>query len=131
MDSDLYRDRMTVEAEKMERKFPSFDFYVAYGQVTLVRGYLSTSYGNEYYVKIAIPERYPYTLPKIYLPYHTIERGCPHTFSDGNICVMRSDQWTSSLSLAFLVAKTALWLNKYDSWKRGGRRRWPGKGQPH
>jgi ubiquitin-protein ligase len=129
--SELSRPRMTVEKEKMAEQFPSFKFYGSFGKVTSVKGYLKTNLKNRYYVKIKISDRYPYVMPKIYLPNERIDSSCPHLYKDNDICVMKSEQWTSSFSLAFMVAKTAIWLNKYDLWKRNGRGRWPGKGQRH
>lgn len=131
MGSDLGRPRMTVEREKMASHFPSFDFYGSHNKVSSVKGYLSTSYGNSYFVRIDIPGAYPYNLPEISLPYESIPSGCPHMFPENRICVMKIDQWSTTLSLAFLVAKAAIWLNKYDSWKGRGQTRWPGKGQSH
>ncbi len=131
MGSDINRSRWAVESEKLKSQFPGFNFYTLDGRISSVKGKLTTNFGNTYHVKINIPEGYPYILPEIELPYHSIDPGCPHKYSDGRICVMRSAQWSTSLSLAFLVAKTAIWLNKYDLWKYKGKRRWPGKGQSH
>lgn len=126
---DLLRPRMTVEREKLMLHFPQFSFYGVNGQPSSVQGNLSTSYGNSYSVRISIPAHYPYELPEVTLPYHTISSGCPHTFVNGKICIMKSAQWTSTFSLAFVVAKTAVWLNKYDYWRMHGK--WPGKQQRH
>lgn len=127
--SDISRPRMTVEKEKMARKFPKFKFYGHGGKITSVQGYLKTNYGKYYYVRIEIPDRYPYVMPRIFLPNETIDKSCRHVFTEGNICVMKSEQWSSTLSLAFIVGKTAVWLNKYDTWKRGGMELWPGTDQ--
>jgi ubiquitin-protein ligase len=128
---DLSRPRWAVEREKMKAKFPGFSFFASDGKVSSVQGYLSTSYGNTYYVKVEVSSGYPYDLPRVNLPYETLDPKCPHRFTSGAVCIMKSDQWTSSFSLAFVVAKAAIWLNKYDSWKRNGKVRWPGKEQPH
>lgn len=129
--SDLLRPRMSVEQEKMRLHFPSFSFYATSGRITSVQGVISTSYGYSYTVKISIGENYPYELPTVELPFHTLDASCPHKYSSDDICIMRKVQWSSSLSLALVVAKAAIWLNKYDSWKKNGRRSWPGKGQSH
>ena len=127
--TDLSRPRMTVEKEKLYASCSGFSFYSTASRISSIKGYLSTSYGHRYYVKIKIPENYPYNMPSIWLPYENLDSSCGHLYSDGSICIMKSDQWSTTLSLAFLVKKTAVWLNKYDSWKRNGRRRWPGKDQ--
>ncbi len=129
MGNDLSRPRMAVEKEKLVAQFPGFRFYASNGRVSSIQGVLSTSYGNAYNVKIEISPGYPYELPTVWLPNVTVDSECPHRFSGGSLCVMRSDQWSTTFSLAFMVAKTALWLNKYDSWQRGGKRQWPGKDQ--
>jgi len=126
---DLINPRMAVESKKMNKFFPQIRFYASGGTVTSVQGYLKTSYGNSYYIKIAISSEYPYEKPTITLPNTTIKAGCPHKFVNDTICVMKAEQWSSTYSLAFMVAKTALWVNKYDLWQRKGY--WAGKGQPH
>ncbi len=125
--SDLNRPRFTVEREKMQRTFPSFSFYGSEGTINSVRGYLSTRYGNKYYIKMNIPSSYPHNLPTIWAPNDNL--GGPHVYTGGNLCVMKSEQWTSIYSLAFMVARSAVWLNKYDIWRRDGR--WPGNEQQH
>ena len=129
MGADLSRPRMAVESEKIKRYFPDFAFKGSKGTVTSVEGYLKTADGNYYYVKIEVPEDYPYTMPRIKLPETAIDSACPHRYSSGNLCVMKPEQWSSSYSLAFMVAKAAIWINKYDVWKRTGR--WAGKQQEH
>jgi hypothetical protein len=127
---DLRRDRWAVEQEKVRAKFPGFRFYAARsGQIVSVKGNLYTSYGNTYLVKIVIPQRYPYEMPAVSLVNHTLEPDCPHKFLSGNICLMKSEQWSTVMSIALIIAKTAKWLHKYDYWKRHGT--WPGREQEH
>lgn len=128
--TDLDRPRWTVEQEKIHRKFSGFTIRVAKEgtRVTSVVGTLQTSYGNSYKIKISIPENYPYQIPSVSLD-HKLESYCPHKFTNDSICLMKSEQWSSSYSIAFIISKTAVWLNKYDYWKRNGS--WPGKAQEH
>lgn len=126
--TDLSRPRMAVEREKMAILFPGFKFYGSSEKINSVKGYLNTNFDNRYYVKIEISDRYPYEIPKIVLPNNTLDHSSPHTYGDKEICVMKPDRWTSTFSLAFMVAKAAIWLNKYDHWKSNGRDEWPGKG---
>lgn len=130
LDSDLSRPRMAVEKEKMRQFFPGFDFYATGSNITSVQGTISTSYGNSYYLKVIIGSNYPYNLPTVILPRTTLDSG-PHQYKNDELCIMKSEQWSSTLSLTCIVAKAAVWLNKYDSWKRNGKKNWPGKGQKH
>jgi ubiquitin-protein ligase len=126
--SDLSRPRFTVEREKMRAFFPGFSFYSnSDGRITSAKGYLRTNYGNSYYVRVEVPQDYPYSIPIIWLPNYSLDPCCPHIYKAGNICAMKSEQWSSSYSLAFTVARAAVWLNKYDIWCQTGR--WPGKDQ--
>lgn len=129
LDTDLQRPRWTVEQEKVHEKFTSFCFYASGDRITSVAGTLYTSYGNPYHVKISIPNNYPLKMPSVSLPGHRLEWNCPHKFTNDNICLMKSEQWSSLYSLAFVITKTAIWLNKYDYWKRNGS--WPGNEQAH
>ena len=127
MGSDFSRQRFAVEKEKMSNSFPGFSFYVSGGEYTSVKGYLKTNYQNRYYVKINIPSGYPHSIPKIWIEDGYINSSCPHRYNSGNLCVMKTEQWTSVYSLAFMVARAAIWLNKYDIWNQSGR--WPGNDQ--
>lgn len=127
MGPDLSRPRFTVEREKMEDHFPDFSFYSSGGRVTSVKGYLRTNYSNSYYARVEVPDSYPHSIPKVWILTGYINANSPHVYKGGNICVMKSEQWSSVYSLAFMVARTAVWLNKYDIWSQTGR--WPGKDQ--
>src|SRR5208283_4319271 len=51
----------------------------------------------------------------------------PHIYTNGNLCVMKSDQWRPFMSVAFLVGKSALWLHKYEIYR--DKKIWPGAEQ--
>lgn len=126
---ELRRPRMAVEREKLTKKFPQFDFYSHGSQDTVshIKGILTTKRGTLYIVQVNIPAGYPYHLPKITLPGHAFTPRCPHLYNDGSLCLMMNDQWTSTLSLSFVIAKTAVWLDKYEYWDNFGV--WPGPSQ--
>lgn len=124
---DLNRDRMAVEREKMRRRFPRFAFLGVGATITAVEGPLRTNEGTRYTVRIEVPGSYPYSIPTVRAKTGSIKQSCPHVYADGSLCLMRSAQWSSTYSLAFLVVKTAVWLNKYDRWIATGR--WPGRDQ--
>lgn len=125
--SELFQPRMKVEKEKLEMHFPDFIFYGTGNKVTSIKGPLTTNFNNTYEVRISILDSYPYEIPIVKLIGHQIEGDCEHLYYAGNICIMRSENWSSTYSLAFVVARTALWLNKYDLWRRNGKERWPGR----
>jgi len=128
MGSDLSRPRMTVENEKVNQFFPQFGFYGSGGNVSAVEGVLQPEF-NSYYVRVELSSDYPYSMPKIWLLSTSLPSNCPHQYSDGSICVMKPEQWSSTYSLAFMIAKTALWINKFEYWQSN--HYWPGKEQLH
>jgi len=120
--------RWYYEREKL-RFFPSFALLGANGQVTAAEGALDTQNNNTYGIRIVL-DNYPYALPKVFPKAWTFHPDVPHRFNDGSLCIMRSAQWLQHFTVALVVAKTALWLGKYEIWKRNGHN-WPGLGQKH
>ena len=125
---EMQWNRWYYEREKL-RLFSSFVLLGTSGAITAAEGALDTQYGNTYGIRIEL-FNYPHALPKVYPKGWTIQPEVAHRFTDGSICIMRSDQWRKHFSVALVVAKTAIWLNKYEIWKRNGHR-WPGLEQKH
>ena len=111
------------------RLFPAFALLGSNGQITAAEGAIDTQNRNTYGIRIVL-ERYPYALPRIFPRGWTFCPGVPHIYLDGSLCIMRSDQWRRHFTVALVVAKTAIWLGKYEIWKRNGHV-WPGLGQAH
>ena len=123
------QSRWYYEQEKL-RLFPAFALLRGgNGTISAAEGALDTQYNNTYGIRITLLN-YPYALPKIYPKGWDVHPRCPHTFKGGLLCIMRSDQWRKHFTIALVVTKTAIWLNKYELWKRNGHR-WPGLGQSH
>ncbi len=125
-DHEMVSDRFEIETEKIKSHFPRFTCFCANGRIIHAEGDVVTSYGNTYRIKIEVPQEYPYSPPRILLVNDREIKGSPHRYIDGSLCVMNLNQWSSSLSITFMIAKAAIWLNKCDMWKLNGR--WPGKG---
>jgi ubiquitin-protein ligase len=127
----LLIDRMQLESHKLRAKFPGFSFYHQPANQKLVGafGTLTTGYGTSYGILIEIPDTYPYAAPFVWPHGWQLPLNTPHTFGGGRICIMKSEQWNDKFTVAFCVAKTAIWLNKYDYWVRNYR--WPGLQQGH
>ena len=123
------QNRWYYEQEKL-RLFPEFALLgPGYGPIKAAEGVVTTQYNNTYGVRITLTN-YPYALPTIHPKDWTVHLGCKHKFNDGSLCIMRSNQWRKYFTIALVVAKTAIWLNKYELWKRNGHH-WPGLGQRH
>lgn len=126
--TEVQGNRWAYEQVKL-RMFPAFKFLSNNGVIVAAEGALDTQYNNTYGLRIEL-NNYPFSLPKIRPKGWPIHPLAPHQFNDGSICVMRSDQWRRHFTVALVIAKAAIWLGKYEIWKRNGNY-WPGLGQSH
>jgi hypothetical protein len=126
--AEMQTNRWYHEGQKL-RIFPSFALVGVNGQVTAAEGAIDTQYGNTYGIRLAL-ENYPYALPKVFPKDWTIDPAVSHRYVDGSLCIMKADQWRQYFTVALVVAKTAVWLGKYELWKRNGHV-WPGLEQRH
>lgn len=126
---EMQSNRWYYEREKL-RLFSTFVLLgTPDGRITAAAGTLDTQYNNTYGIRIEL-SNYPHALPKVYPKGWVIHPEITHRFNDGSLCIMRSDQWRKHFTIALVVAKMAIWLNKYEIWKRNGHR-WPGLEQRH
>jgi hypothetical protein len=126
--AEIQASRWYYEREKL-RVFPAFALLGASGLITAAEGAIDTQSGNTYGIRITL-DSYPYSLPKVYPKGWTLHPDVPHKYNDGTLCIMRSAQWRSYFTVALVVAKAAIWLGKYEIWKRNGHI-WPGLEQKH
>lgn len=119
--ADHNRPRWRVEYEKVQKYCPQFSFKAQNGVITSVEGDFRI-HGQRYGIRIVIPSSYPYNIPKIY-PRGWKPSGAPHRYGDDDLCVMRPSDWSRQLSIAWLIKKTAIWINKWLVWKRT--KSWP------
>ena len=100
------------------------------GVRALVTGELETFKHTRYGIMVVAPREYPHALPVV-LPMGWVPRRNPHMLSSNGepvaLCLMKASQWNAAMSLAFVIAKAALWLNKYEVWCDRGI--WPGREQ--
>lgn len=122
------QSRWPAEAAKL-RLFPAFAFVGSNGAITAAVGAIDTQNGNTYGIRIGL-SNYPNALPTVLPKDWTLHPDVPHRYVDGSLCIMRTDQWRRHFTVALVVAKTAVWLGKYEIWKRNDHR-WPGLGQEH
>lgn len=117
--------RLAAEKKILAAHFPQFTLSTRTDAFAVARGQLETFTGRKYRIEITADSSYPHSLPEIH-PVGWTLRPNPHIIR-GGLCVMRANQWASFMSVAFLVAKSALWLNKYEVFLDKGI--WPGPEQ--
>jgi hypothetical protein len=128
IEEDASGDRLYLEQQKLDHYFPQFSFAQSRtsGYLSVV-GFLRTNAGRNYSLKIVLPSDYPHGIPAIFPQGWTAK--CPHIYPPGNLCIMKSEQWRPFYTIAFVVAKSGIWLNKYDVYQRT--HTWPGNEQFH
>lgn len=119
--------RLHTEQRLLAENFRQFSFRQDRKGNVYVTGALRTNAGRAYQVNIELPPDYPHSIPFIFPVGWKAD--CPHAYKAGNLCIMRPDQWRPIFSLAFVVSKVALWVNKYDVYRAKGY--WPGNEQQH
>ncbi len=126
---EAHLPRWVVEEAKRKASFPAFEFAGKDGCVTAVVGFLTPSGQRRYGIRVEVPEAYPYACPTVRTAGWSVGSNTPHTYSRTHLCILREAQWRSTYTIAFVLAKTALWLGKYEAWMETNV--WPGNDQRH
>jgi ubiquitin-protein ligase len=86
---------------------------------------LQTSNGRNYVLSIKFPDSYPNEMPRVDIDAPSITHA-PHRYDAGNICYLHYSMWNPGAhNLAFVIARAAKWLNKFEVWRNNGGT-WPG-----
>lgn len=94
-----------------------------------VKAAMQTSVGNLYAAVIHFPN-YPNQMPKVFITQPALRASCPHRYTDGNICYLLHSMWNPGRhNVAFVLARLAKWLNKYEVWCV--KNYWPGAEVKH
>jgi hypothetical protein len=80
------------------RLFAAFALLRTGGQIIAAEGALDTQNNNTYGIRIVL-SGFPYSLPKVFPKDWAPTPGVPHTYGDGSLCIMRSDQWRTTFSV--------------------------------
>jgi ubiquitin-protein ligase len=121
--------RMYYEQTKLHSAFPQFSLRAAGSNITAAEGRLQTNAGRSYGIRVELPTGYPFSMPSVRPLGWSPESGTGHVYNSNTLCVMRESQWRPTFTIAFMVAKAAIWVNKYEVWRTD--RVWPGAQQSH
>jgi len=86
-------------------------------------------------LEMIIPEEYPSEIPRIYIPGLSKDQydSKAHMYRDRqheiHMCIFFPEDWTEDHTIAGMMIRSTIWINKYVEYKRSGS--WPGKGQAH
>ena len=112
--------RIYVEQEKLKLTFPQFQIVQSDGGMKC-KGKLKSNSGRIYTIEIYRLENYPYDIP--FVRIHDLENN-PHQYGDERICYIKDESWRPDCSLAFVISKVAIYINKHDYYLKYNK--WPG-----
>lgn len=116
--------RIRLEVAQAARTFALVEAHPTTDGGVFVKAGLQTSVGNAYVAAIYFAN-YPSQMPKVYITRPAVQKGTGHQYNDGNICYLHPNMWNPGRhDLAFVLGRTAKWLNKYEVWCVKGT--WPG-----
>jgi len=123
-------DRLAIEKEAIEERFPQFQLRKYSTGDLFWFGNITTRNGNDYTIEVRYPESYPYKPPKVF-PVDPEISEAKHMYKDGSLCLFYPDDqsFTPNNTAATVIAWAAAWLHAYEVWKKAGR--WPGDAVSH
>ena len=131
-------ERLLLEKQVMNDKFPQFELFLLDGQLRWL-GELVTNRANKYQLEIRYPNDFPYKAPLVYPIEPIIEayetegsERYKHQYPDTHLCLYYPGDKTFSpkTTAAAVVAVAAAWLFAYETWLENGGTYWPGQEAP-
>ena len=132
------QNRLAMERKLLLKEMPQFQFYKTRGD-TYVEGWMQTSGGNTYKLRLVLGQRYPDEMPSLYVVsprklrkygYGTINnQGLSHRFHTCGkgpggcveICHFRSSLWNSSKTILAVLTKGLIWCEGYAAYLKTGK----------
>jgi len=130
-------ERFAFEAKLLAKYMSDFRFYDPRGD-TYVEGWVRTTDGQRFQLRIDVPPQYPYEKPPLYVvepntlwrygdndtvnslgrthSFHTLSNG-----PDGCVQICHTRDWNASMTLLKVVLKGILWVEAYTAHLQSGR----------
>lgn len=121
--------RIQWEIRQAMEHFPNIESYTTTSGGVYIKAALQTSVGQVYVISVTFVG-YPSEMPKVIVITPAVTH-FKHRYLTGNICYMHPRVWNPAKhDLKFVLAQTAVWLNKHEVYKQNGGV-WPGPGLAH
>jgi len=129
-EKEMNLDRVKMDVANAAAQFTYVELHRRNDLSLFVKVALQTSVGSIYVASIELAG-YPTTMPQVRISKPSLDALTPHRYKDGQICFLHPTMWNPGRhDVVFVIARTAKWLNKYEIWRRNGRR-WPGAELKH
>jgi hypothetical protein len=120
--------RVQLDILRAMEHFPNIESHTTPLGGVYIKALLQTSVGQVYVLSVTFAG-YPSEMPKVTVitPVVTHQK---HMYTAGHICYMHPSVWNPAKhDLKYVLAQTAVWLNKHEVYKQKGV--WPGPGLAH
>jgi hypothetical protein len=120
--------RIRTEIRAASEHFPNIDAYTTTDGGIYIKAALQTSVGHMYIVMVTFGG-YPSTMPRVTVITPAVKHGM-HMYQGGYLCYMHPSVWNPARhDLLYVLAQTAVWLNKHEIYMAKGV--WPGPSLAH
>ncbi|WP_316205134.1 MULTISPECIES: hypothetical protein [unclassified Bradyrhizobium] len=120
--------RLRAEIYAASQHFPNIESYATTDGSVYIKAALQTSVGQMYIITVTFAG-YPSTMPKVTVVTPAVNHGM-HMYKAGHICYMHPSVWNPGRhDLLYVLAQTAVWLNKHEIYMVKGV--WPGPSLSH
>lgn len=120
--------RIRWEIQKAKEHFPNIEVHTTIDGSIFIKVLLQTSVGQMYVLSVTFVG-YAAEIPKVTVLSPAVTHN-EHRYTGGNICYMHPSLWNPSKhDLLYVLAQSAVWLNKHEIFIRKGV--WPGPELAH
>lgn len=120
--------RIRTEIQAALEHFPNIESYSTTDGGIYIKAALQTSVGQMYIVMVTFAG-YPSTMPRVIVVTPTVKHSV-HMYQGGYLCYMHPNFWNPARhDLRYVLAQTAVWLNKHEIYMAKGV--WPGPSLAH
>ena len=120
--------RIRWEIRQAMEQFPNIESYTSVDGSIYIKALLQTSVGQVYVICVTFVG-YAAEVPKVTVLSPAVTHS-KHMYRGGHICFMHPSFWNPAKhDLVFVLAQSAVWLNKHEVYKLKGV--WPGPGLVH
>ena len=120
--------RIQCEIRQAMQHFPNIETHTTIDGSIFIKALLQTSVGQMYVICVTLAG-YATEIPKVTVLSPAIRHN-KHKYTGGNICFMHPSLWNPAKhDLVYVLAQSAVWLNKHEVYKQNGV--WPGPGLAH
>lgn len=120
--------RIRREIQQAMEQFPNIEIHTTIDGSIFIKALLKTSVGQMYVISVTFAG-YAAEIPRVTVLSPTVKHN-EHIYTGRHICFMHPSLWNPAKhDLVYVLAQSAVWLNKHEVYKQTGI--WPGPALAH